>query len=173
MSTDYPGAIDSFDTHVDNVDDVMAADVNDLNDAVVAIQTELGAQPQVVGTWTPTVTQSGGVALTVTRAVYHIINGTTAITECDLEMDAAGTITNDIVIGGQPAAIQPVATGLVIGACMVNDAGTGFYIGIVFSTAVDGWKLYTDGVASAVGTTPNFALADGDTIRLSCTYRIA
>ncbi len=44
MSTDYPGAIDSFDTHVDNVDDVMAADVNDLNDAMVAVQTALGEE---------------------------------------------------------------------------------------------------------------------------------
>jgi len=39
MTTTYPGAIDSFDTHVDSVDDVMAADVNNLNDAVVALET--------------------------------------------------------------------------------------------------------------------------------------
>ena len=39
MTTTYPLTVDSFDTHVDNVDDVMAADVNNLNDAVVALET--------------------------------------------------------------------------------------------------------------------------------------
>jgi hypothetical protein len=45
MATDYPGAIDSFSTKTDEVTDVMAADVNDLQDAVEAIETELGADP--------------------------------------------------------------------------------------------------------------------------------
>jgi hypothetical protein len=40
MATTYPLSIDSFDTHTDSVDDVMAADVNNLNDAVVALQTQ-------------------------------------------------------------------------------------------------------------------------------------
>ena len=170
MSTDYPGAIDSFDTHVDNVDDVMAADVNDLNDAVVATQTALAVSGW--STWTPTVTQSGAVAATVTRARYKIVNKI-CHTEVSLAMTAAGTITNDIVIGGQPGAIQPSSTGLVIGSFMVNDSGTGFYIGVVFSTAVDGWKLYANGEVGGVGTTPNFALANGDTIRLTATYEVA
>jgi hypothetical protein len=39
MTTTYPLTIDSFDPHVDNVDDVMAADVVNLGDAVVALQT--------------------------------------------------------------------------------------------------------------------------------------
>jgi hypothetical protein len=45
MASSFPGAIDSFTTKVDGVDDVMAAHVNDLQDAVVAIQTELGVDP--------------------------------------------------------------------------------------------------------------------------------
>lgn len=43
MSTSYPGAIDSYTTKTDGVDSVMAADVNNLQDAVVAVQTQLGA----------------------------------------------------------------------------------------------------------------------------------
>jgi len=39
MVSTYPLTVDSFDTHVDNVDDVMAADVNDLGLSVVALQT--------------------------------------------------------------------------------------------------------------------------------------
>jgi hypothetical protein len=38
----YPSSIKSFTTKVDNVDDVMAADVNDLQAEVVAIETALG-----------------------------------------------------------------------------------------------------------------------------------
>lgn len=44
MTTTYPGTIDSFDTHVDSVDDVMAADVNDLGDAVVEIEKAIGSE---------------------------------------------------------------------------------------------------------------------------------
>jgi hypothetical protein len=43
MSTQYPNiAIDSFTTKIDNEDDVMAAHVNNLQDAVTAIETLLG-----------------------------------------------------------------------------------------------------------------------------------
>ena len=45
MATDYPGDIDSFAVKTDEVTDVMAADVNDLQDAVEAIETELGSDP--------------------------------------------------------------------------------------------------------------------------------
>lgn len=41
----YPGAIDSFTTKVDDVDDVLAAHINDLQDALVNTQTELGTDP--------------------------------------------------------------------------------------------------------------------------------
>jgi len=46
MTTTWPGAIDSFDTHVDSVDDVMAADVNDLGDAIIEIEKALGTEGQ-------------------------------------------------------------------------------------------------------------------------------
>lgn len=44
MTTTYPGAIDSFDTHVDGVDDVMAADVNNPCDSIVALETAIGSE---------------------------------------------------------------------------------------------------------------------------------
>lgn len=43
MPTNYPAALDSFATKVDGVDDVLAADINKLQDAVLALQTKLGA----------------------------------------------------------------------------------------------------------------------------------
>ena len=45
MSTNYPGNIDSYTSKVDNQDTIIAAHVNDLQDAVVAIETELGTNP--------------------------------------------------------------------------------------------------------------------------------
>lgn len=45
MSTSYPQAVDQFTPKVDGVSLVAAADLNDLQDAVVAIQTALGPNP--------------------------------------------------------------------------------------------------------------------------------
>ena len=43
--TTFPGTLDSFDANTDDVDDVLAADMNNVQDAVVAIETELGTDP--------------------------------------------------------------------------------------------------------------------------------
>lgn len=42
MPTSYPGSLDSFTNKVDGTSDVLAADINNLQDAVAAIQTRLG-----------------------------------------------------------------------------------------------------------------------------------
>lgn len=47
MSSDYPGGLDSFTTHHDNNDEViLAADVNKIQDAIAAVQAELGLTPK-------------------------------------------------------------------------------------------------------------------------------
>ena len=46
MSTNYPGGLDSYTTKQDGVDTVAAAHINDLQDAVSAIETELGTDPK-------------------------------------------------------------------------------------------------------------------------------
>ena len=45
MTTDYPGALDSYSTKVDGVDDVLAAHINNPQDAIEAIEAELGTDP--------------------------------------------------------------------------------------------------------------------------------
>lgn len=42
MPTSYPTALDTFTNKVDGVSDVLAADINNLQDAMVAVQTRLG-----------------------------------------------------------------------------------------------------------------------------------
>lgn len=46
MATTYPGAADTFTAKIDNTDIVHAAEVNNLQDAVRALQITLGANPQ-------------------------------------------------------------------------------------------------------------------------------
>jgi hypothetical protein len=45
MTTTYPGTLDSFTTNTDGVDDVTAADMNNVQDAITALETELGTDP--------------------------------------------------------------------------------------------------------------------------------
>ena len=173
MTTTYPLAIDGFDTHVDNVDDVMAADVNDLNDAVVATQTALAVSGWT--TWTPTVTQSGAVAATVTRARYKIVNKI-CHTEVSLAVTAAGTAANAITIAGHPAAIQPAyshASGFPIGTAVIINTSTATYTGIVVATQATQFGFRYTVAEGWIGVNPNFALANGDFIFFSSTYEVA
>lgn len=71
----YPNTIDSYTANTDNVDDVIAADVNELQTAIVAIETELGTLPK------------GSAADLKTRLAHSINNAGW------LEFDAAAALT--------------------------------------------------------------------------------
>lgn len=45
MTTVYPGSVDTFTTKTDGVDYNLASHINDLQDSVVAVENELGADP--------------------------------------------------------------------------------------------------------------------------------
>jgi len=95
--SDYPGAIDEFTHRVDEVDDVMAADVNELQDAIEAIETELGTDP--AGTATDLKTRlanlisDGGFLKLKTSTELTISSGAITVTQnfhtIDTESDAA------------------------------------------------------------------------------------
>ncbi len=69
MSTNYPGALDSYSTKVDGVDDVLAAHINNPQDAIEAIEAELGTDP--AGTFTT-------VKLRLEKAYGSFYSNTTA-----------------------------------------------------------------------------------------------
>lgn len=71
----YPASIDEFTPKTDDVDDVMAADVNELQTAIEAIETELGTDP-------------AGSCTDVTTRLAHSINDAGM-----LEFDAAANLT--------------------------------------------------------------------------------
>jgi hypothetical protein len=54
MATNFPTSIDSYTTKVNNVDTIDAANVNDLQDAMVQVETILGATSRRRTTFTPT-----------------------------------------------------------------------------------------------------------------------
>jgi hypothetical protein len=105
--TIYPGGVDSFTGKVDGVDDVMAADINDLQAAVAAIETELGADP--AGSCTDVVTrldhtQSAAGMLELDAATeLTISSGAITVTQnfhtIDTQSDAA-TDDLDTISGG-------------------------------------------------------------------------
>lgn len=76
MPTAYPSSLDSYTTKLDGVSDVLAADINNLQDAVVALQTRVGvsASGAVVNT---TATQTIGGGKTFTSLVTGRTSGNT------------------------------------------------------------------------------------------------
>lgn len=45
MASNYPGSLDTFTTKTDHVDEYMAAHINDAQNSIVAVETELGTDP--------------------------------------------------------------------------------------------------------------------------------
>lgn len=124
--------------------------------------------------WTPTVTQSGAVAATVTLARYATF-GKLAIVEVYLAVTGAGTSGNAIVIAGQPTAIQAAnaASGLSIGGFWVEDSGSAYYVGSLLAIGATDWRMMTNAVDNYLGANPSFALANNDKIRFFAVYERA
>ena len=124
--------------------------------------------------WTPTVTQSGAVSVSITYAKYLRL-GNLALVMMWLTCTNAGTGNNDIVVGGIPAAIAPANTGTpCVGVATVRDAGTGFYNGNVMPASASTVKFVTPQTSGGayIGKTPNFALANTDEISFVAMWPI-
>lgn len=86
MATTFPTLIDSYTTKTNNVDTIAASHVNDLQDAMVAVETLLdtGGVPRT--SWTPTLTfdTTGPTSITYVTAntggFYSRINGIVFVT---------------------------------------------------------------------------------------------
>jgi hypothetical protein len=68
MATNFPTSIDSYTTKVNNVDTIDAANVNDLQDAMVQVETILGASSRRRTSWTPTLTFETTAPTSITYA---------------------------------------------------------------------------------------------------------
>lgn len=123
--------------------------------------------------WTPTVTQSGSVTITIVYAQYTIIGNAVSII-ARLSVTGSGTIANAIVIGGVPVAIRPsiaVDSYSMIGeGFILNTTASVHYHGALMAFGATDWRIITDGSNNFLGANPSFALASGHVIALQATY---
>lgn len=71
MATNFPTSIDSYTTKVNNVDTIDAANVNGLQDAMVQVETILGASSRRRTSWTPTLTFETTAPTSITYATAN------------------------------------------------------------------------------------------------------
>lgn len=113
--------------------------------------------------WTPSVTQSGSVTVTVTRAKYLQL-GKFFIAFADLAVTGSGTTNNAITVSSPVTAAANPGT---MGSFRYFDSGTGNYAGTVQGSSTTAVQFYVGGTQSgAMGISPNFAMASGDVFRL-------
>lgn len=136
------------------------------------IQNEVGGWRD----WTPTITQSGSVTITIDEAKYMLLGGGKLVTlYAELTVTGSGTSGQGIVVGGLPTHIEPAKNGTyAIGSFFIVDSSVPIrYVGSVSPLpATVGFRFQSSGFASAAGVTPAFGLANGDTIGFSCFYRV-
>ena len=126
--------------------------------------------------WTPTVTQGAAVTVTVTEAKYCVI-GKVAHFYAKVALTSAGTAGQYIVIGGIPAAAAMAATAYYsVGHFVAYDAAPSalFYAGVLRSNNnASALIMNTDGGTGALGINPAWTVANGDSLNISGTYRVA
>ena len=124
--------------------------------------------------WTPTVTQSGAVALSTAIGGYCII-GKVCHVYVQITCSGAGTANNQIWVGGLPAIMYATVESTALGVFnILRPAVTTRYVGAVRASAGGLFEFTITGTANGkVGVDPNFALANGDFINFSATYLVA
>lgn len=158
----------------------MNTELLDLMRQVKALQAQVDSlvKPEVGRwiSWTPTVTQSGAVAVTVTYARY-IIFGNSVIVEARLAVTGTGTAGNAIIIGGQPAVIahgnSNSAYSIIGGLLILDTTASLHYHGALVSFGAADWRGITHNSNNFTGVSPSFALANGHVVAFQATYERA
>lgn len=125
--------------------------------------------------FTPTLTQSGAVAVTVNYARYRVV-GKVVYLQVLLTVTGTGTTNNAIVIGALPAAIAPLQTGATrcIGTALIGDNSAGtHYLAAILPITASTLQFIVSGQSNYLGVTPNYAIDNNDTISFSVTYELA
>ena len=106
MPTNFPSSLDSYTTKVDGVDTVLAAHINNVQDAIVAIETLLSAG-STAGAYSPALTFGGaavGMAYAAQNGRYLRLGNAVFVTGY-IVLSAKGSST------GNAAVSMPVAAG--------------------------------------------------------------
>lgn len=94
MPTNFPGALDGFPVHTDNVTDVLAAHTNNLQDAVAALQTKVGVNNSADANSIDAKLRSSAV---IGAAVAGLGINDIGVT-CLMQIDGTATYTTDQVV---------------------------------------------------------------------------
>jgi hypothetical protein len=118
-------------------------------------------------TYTPTLVQSGSVNKTVTTASYWQL-GDLILARIILAVTGSGTTNNNVVVG---APVEAAVAG-ECGTFTVSDTSAGLiYRGFCRIVGTDLLGFRTDSqVSTAIGVSPNFALASGDSVTITAMY---
>jgi hypothetical protein len=132
------------------------------------------AVPAAWTDWTPTVTQSGAVTVTVTFAKYLVV-AKKATLLAKLAVTGAGTGGNSILLGGWPAGTNPsgLGAGSAVGVGTIKDTGVQFYYAILVLQGATTLAFYWQPTSNYLGLSPNFALANTDEIHINASWMIA
>jgi hypothetical protein len=139
------------------------------------INTYLMGEGGAWSTWTPTLTQSGAVTKTVTRAVYARY-GRTIHFNAQLAVTGSGTSSNSVTISLPVTAAS--AGFITIGGGYIYDATASLnYHGLAYLLSTTTMALSPSAVGVGLGVlgTVSFtaALANGDSVNISGTYEAA
>jgi len=183
MATSFPSSIDSFTNPsasdaLDSVSVPHADQHANLNDAMVAVQTRLGAQSGVIGTWT---------SFTPTWTNLTIGNGITDMFYCVMNdvMHITGSfqLGSTSSVGSAPYFTTPGGYTLAsesLGQSKMWDITVGVYTGTL-STYVPGNLIQPQTINTGGGyattspfyTTAPFTWATGDVMYFSITLKVA
>lgn len=124
--------------------------------------------------WTPTLTQSAAITLTINYARYITI-ANVVIMIANFDATSAGVAANALVVAGIPSAIQPTNIDNVaaIGSGIVfNSVGNISYAPTVIAVGANDFRFISDAVTPSnyVGANPSWAVASGDQISFMATY---
>jgi hypothetical protein len=125
-------------------------------------------------TWTPVVTQSGAVAVTVNRAVYARY-GRTIHWKCQLTVTGTGTASQPIYVSVPVTGAAATDSHNGSGYLFDTSAATFYPCVVVAASTTTTQMLGTAGTNPTLGAGGGFtaALAAGDQILLSGTYEAA
>lgn len=128
-------------------------------------------------TWTPTLSQSAGVTITVNYAEYSLL-GKVVFVQVSLTLTSGGTAGNQFIVNGVPAGIAPVRTGLHIpvGTFVYYDASANYFSGAVIAIGANDLRFVTNNNGAAgvyFGNVPAMTLASGDQLNFMASWKIA
>lgn len=118
--------------------------------------------------WTPTVTQSGSVTVTVTNAVYWRL-GRLVLATARLDVTGSGTGANGVVVS---LPVTAAASNRICGTGMILDSSAStFYSGMALQQSTTTCAIIPHNATSSLGAAAFTAgLASGDVIYVNLSY---